>query len=142
MILDDKDFAASSTEALAAALADGPLVVSEVVIAEIFPLFEASLQIDDFLNKTGIRLERSTMGAFRRAGDAWDRYRLRTRASVTCQSCGRIQSIRCACGELVRTRQHLIADFLIGAHAAEQAEQLLTRDRGYFRTYFPDLKLV
>jgi len=39
-------------------------------------------------------------------------------------------------------RERVIADFLIGAHAASQCERLLTRDRGYYKRYFAGLTVV
>jgi hypothetical protein len=43
--------------------------------------------------------------------------------------CGRVQQLsRQQCGAPLRSRQHLVSDFLIGAHAAVQADRLLTRE--------------
>ena len=39
-------------------------------------------------------------------------------------------------------RLHLIPDFLIAAHASVQADRLAALDRGYLRTYFPDLRIL
>jgi len=39
-------------------------------------------------------------------------------------------------------REHLIPDFLIGAHAQLQADRIAAIDRGYLRRYFPRLRVV
>jgi len=39
-------------------------------------------------------------------------------------------------------RARIAADFLIGGHAAAQAERLLTRDLGFYRKHFKGVAVV
>lgn len=45
------------------------------------------------------------------------------------------------CGTDLSRRQHVVADFLIGAHAAEDADELLTLDGDFHRSYFDGLEV-
>jgi predicted nucleic acid-binding protein len=130
-----------SERALAEAVGAGALLISEPVYAELAVHFPDRMDLDRFLADTGIRLEPSGGEALHRAGSAWREY-LRRRPPVACPQCGAPQELRCdKCGANIQPRQHVVADFVIGAHALVHADRLLTRDRGYYGTYFSELKL-
>jgi predicted nucleic acid-binding protein len=97
----------------------GRLIVCEVVLAEASAFFNDDEAASRFFENLGIDLESTLMPAALFAGRIF-------------------QSYRRAGGH----REHLIPDFLIGAHAALQADQLAAADRGYLRRYFPRLRVI
>ena len=130
-----------SERVLAEALRAGAVVVSDLVYAELAAHFPDREDLQRFLSDTGLRLEPSNAEALYKAGGAWREY-VRRRPALACSGCGAEQEVRCnVCGASIQLRQHVVADFIIGAHALVQADRLLTRDRGYYGTYFPELKL-
>ena len=107
----------TSREWLTEAYDAGSIVVCDVVYAEIVPSFDNRLELDEALrNMNAVTSPIDTLIAYQ-AGARWMQYR---RAGGP------------------RTR--IIADFLIGAHAMSVADVFLTRDRGFYSTYFPELQ--
>ena len=143
LLIPGADQGEASEQALTRAFQAGAVVISEAVYAELAAQFQNREALDLFLNDTGIRLDPSGPESLYLTGRAWRDYARRRPAGFVCASCGAEQSVECqACGNALRTRQHVIADFLIGSHAMVHADRLLSRDRGYYRTYFPELRLA
>ena len=143
LLTSDPTVSSSAAQTLLAAVDQGPVVICPVVYAELAVGFEQRQELTRFLGDLGVQLEGFSPEALWRTAAAWKGYLRQRRQQVQCPRCGQRQDIVCpACHSPIAWRQHLITDFLIGGHAATEADHLITRDRGYFRTYFPQLQLT
>ena len=122
---------------------DDELIICEVVFAELGSQFLSFQDLNIFLRDTGIRLVSSNEMSLYEASAAWKKYSDRKKGMVICPACGHHQKSSClSCKESIPYRQHILSDFLIGAHAKTQADKLITSDRGFYRTYFPGLNIL
>ncbi|WP_419163367.1 type II toxin-antitoxin system VapC family toxin [Candidatus Palauibacter sp.] len=94
----------------------GALIICDVVYAELAPAFPDRHALDRTLREINVVVSAVDSHMAYDAGQRWGRYR---------QAGG--------------TRARIISDFLIGAHAVAAAERFLTRDRGFYSSYFPEL---
>jgi predicted nucleic acid-binding protein len=124
----------SSTSKVRDALRDGEVIIGEVVFAELSPGLVDQDEVRSFVEALGITYRPSSFEALHRAGAAFQAYL--QRRIFRCQKCGVPVEVS------VTGSQHIVADFMVGAHAMIHAGRLLTRDRGYYGTYFPELVLV
>lgn len=142
VLLADPAYLPSSKALLDKASSEGALAICEVVCAELACQFSAPRHLDAFLDATGIRLIPSGRESLQAAGNAWKAYLSQRGERLQCSSCGCLTRVSCPkCGSVIVSRHHVASDFIIGAHALTYADRLLTRDTGFYRTYFPSLRL-
>lgn len=130
ILLPDESHVLTSKRLLDEHASKGQLIICEIVYAELASQFGSEKETKAFLSDTGIRLVNSSEKSLAVAGERWRAYTKNRKPSACPQ-----------CNHPVQLRQRVLSDFIIGAHAFTHAEQLLSRDRGFYRTYFKDLKI-
>ncbi len=95
------------------------ICINEIIFAEISRPFADADALSRILTTLEIDIERLSLDACFRAGQAFQAYR----------SAG-------------GGRETILPDFLIGAQAAERGWPLVTSDRKGFARYFPELELI
>ncbi len=119
LVTNDPVWADWSIAQLDAASFNGPLLINDVVYAELAVRYDRIEDLDAFLDQAGIEIAAMPREALFLAGKVFAKYR---------RSGG--------------VRTGVLPDFFIGSHAAVSRLPLLTRDVDRYRTYFPSLVLI
>ena len=119
------------------------LIIPKIVYGELSLAFQSQKEILAFLKDTGIIVSEISQESYITTAKRWQKYN--TRRVLLCQNCGTIMEKHVCkkCHEEIKIRQHILSDFLIGAFALEMADKsLVTNDKGYYNTYFPELNII
>lgn len=108
-----------STRAIERMRSEGPIVINQIIYAEMAAGFALEADIDSALSPSRFVREELPWEAAFAAGHAFVAYR---------RDGG--------------PKRSPLPDFYIGAHAAIRGYRLLTRDVGRYRAYFPLLRIV
>jgi len=119
IISGNPQFSLGAVAALRRASLNGAVVICDVIYAETCTAFPTQALCDDFLSSLGIHPESLDQKSCFLASRAWISY---------LKSGGK--------------KLRILPDFLVAAHASNQADLLLSRDRGFFRSHFPRLKVT
>ncbi|WHO75564.1 type II toxin-antitoxin system VapC family toxin [Rhizobium sp. BT03] len=119
LVTDDPKWSDWSIAQLEAASIEGPLLINDVIYAELAVRYERIEALEAFVEEAGLEMRPIPKPALFLAGKVFTQYR-----------------------KAGGTRTGVLPDFFIGAHAAVHQLPLLTRDVGRYRSYFPSLKLI
>ncbi len=100
-------------------LSNGPVVISEVALAQVCSALHDGAEALAVLEEMSIRFSPLESKSALRAGEMQRRHRQRGGAQA-----------------------RSLPDFLVGAHALLQCDGLITRDDAFYRQFFKGLKLI
>lgn len=119
LMTDDPTWGEWSIAQLEAASLRGPLLINDVIYAELSVRYDRIETLNSFIDYAGLEITPIPRAALFLAGKVFMSYR-----------------------KAGGSRAGVLPDFFIGAHAAVNEWPLLTRDVGRYRTYFPSLTLI
>ncbi len=106
------------------------LVAPTVVFAELMPQFKGDIKLlNSFLREHKIRIESLDLDSVTTAGYRWMKY-LKRKSKIKCPQCG----------YTLGAKEHFLSDFYVGGYALTKCEAIITRDRGIYGKYFPELR--
>jgi len=115
----DPQWALWSLSQLESAALGGPLLINDVVYAELSVRYDRIEHLESFLSQADVIVVPIPKAALFLAGKVFIKYR-----------------------KAGGGKTGVMPDFFIGAHAMIAGISLLTRDVARYRTYFPDLDLI
>ncbi|MFM7626421.1 MAG: type II toxin-antitoxin system VapC family toxin [Gammaproteobacteria bacterium] len=119
VLCDDPTWAQWSRDQLRARSLVHPLAINGVVYAEVSVAFNSMANLDKAMDALGLRVLEIPRPALFLAGKAFVQYRRRG-----------------------GVKQSILADFMVGAHAAVAGVPVLTRDGQRYRSYFPTVEVI
>lgn len=119
LVTDDPVWAEWSIAQLDAASLRGPLLINNVIYAELAVRYQRIEDLNAFVAEAGLVIASIPTEALFLAGKVFTQYR-----------------------RVGGAKTGVLPDFFIGAHAAVDEIPILTRDTGRYRTYFPSIVLI
>ena len=119
VVCDDPTWARWSREQMRARSLVHPLAINGIVYGEVSIAFNSMDNLDKAMDALGLRVLEIPRPALFLAGKAFLQYRRQG-----------------------GTKQSILADFMVGAHAAVAGVPVLTRDGQRYRSYFPTVEVI
>lgn len=119
VLLDDPRHRDRSLRALKSERQRGGLLVCPIVWTEVAAVVQQPEQLAQLLRQAGVSYDPFDRRCSELAAESWRRYR-----------------------RMGGRRAHVVADFMVGAHALARGGRLLSRDRGFYRRYFEELQVI